>query len=226
MVTKAADDAILQRLLPHAESIGLGEQSGVAFVPGTWKEWCSEAGWSGGPGVIDELAEYGDLTRENLAELASRSDGTSGLMRLFVASLVWGRGKSNGRMKPNLVRAIREMSGDPSVLLATARFVRSSQFQAAYEACAIPGLREAFLTKWLYAAGLVLPRTAARPLVLDARVRASLRSLGWWYRSQPAVRYADYVDSVHRWGIMLHTPGVGVSGDQLELFLFDRNGDL
>jgi hypothetical protein len=144
-------------------------------------------------------------------------------------------GKRNARLLPGFRKAL----GHPNLvatLRTTADLVRKGRPGDAYVRWAeanIPGLGEAFFTKWLYAVGLhgVEP-LALQPLVLDGNVWRSLRRLGWSserasgfrYRDTPAAGYCAYLAACRRWAHALAEPCGCVTAEAVEHWFFVRNG--
>jgi hypothetical protein len=135
-------------------------------------------------------------------------------------------------MKPHLIRALREV-GSTRLLEASALSVRHGDLAAAYEeARQIPGLGQAFFTKWLFAWGLTLD-TQQRPLVLDENVKAALWELGWSSReaagsARLALRYEAYVRRASFWAEALdREEGLhSVDGAAVEYALFCLGGSV
>jgi hypothetical protein len=91
---------------------------------------------------------------------------------------------------------------------------------------AIAHLGPAFGTKFLYFAGA---GEVGHPcFILDARVAAALRDLGWSSLGTRggwgAATYTRYCRLLARWAIELSSGGPPVAGDQIEKWLFDRGG--
>ena len=150
---------------------------------------------------------------------------------------MWGRGQRNARLHRGWGKAFVHPAFDRT-LASTARLVRAGRPGDAYctwEASGIPGLGEAFFTKWLYAAGLGgVAVESLRPLVLDSRVWRSLGTLGWSSQaasgfkqsSYPAAAYCAYLAALGQWSSALTTDAHLIGAEQLELFLFQCNGNI
>ncbi len=201
----------------------------VPFVVATWERHLGDAV---GPQVRSLPHELdGRVGRKALAELSEGATTRVGRQRLFLGTLIWGRGTRNARMLPGMIDALNAPELDRA-LRDTQRLVHRGLPAVAYDRwvdATIPGLREAFFTKWLWAAGLSAPAgVALRPLVLDSRVWASLRRLGWSsemttgrkYRHSPSSAYAAYLATAHRWADWLRDDGLDVSAEDVEQFLF------
>lgn len=223
---RLADDSIPEALLQNTSSIAAmaGNQEAIRFVPGTWHLWAKQI-----PGeaatAIDAMAErHGatGITREHLRKLAT----TGSDLELFSAALMWGRGKRNGRMRDAIINTFKELDGS-DVLASTRAAASAGDPGAAYAAWSLSrGIREAFFTKWLWAASLGEKNVGRRPLILDSRVWLGLAQLRWdsrhaaGSRSRPK-RYAAYVDVSHRWADALGAQtGMAITAEDVECALF------
>lgn len=212
-------------------------QAPVAFVGETWRRWLTAPAASGGAGIppaaVDELlrrlpGEY--LDRGDIRRLAVEQCSTEGNRVLFIAAMVWGRGKSNGRMLPHIMNAIRSAQFDDT-LAVTSRQIIEGELEAAYRAWDLPGVREPFFTKWFWAAGQRCQAAGGRPLVLDTRVWNTLSALGWDSieaagSRKRARRYLAYLRTVEWWSDQLSQPGAAVGPEDIEFALFTANGNL
>ena len=222
------DLSALSILAPYSEQIrGCADDQTIQFVPATWRRWLEQARWS--PDQTDELlGRFGEtVDRAQIRDLAMSINDDWARQRLLVATLIWGRGKSNGRMRDHIVGLLRCPDLDQG-LAASATLAAAGQPAAAYRTWQLPGLREPFFTKWLWAASTAGP-PENRCLVLDQRVWASLNNaLGWtsWIAAgsrSRADRYAAYVQRCHAWAAEL---GDRVSPEDIECALFRANGTL
>jgi hypothetical protein len=219
----------LDLLRPYIDNIRGGASSQrVRFVRTTWERWLAKANWN--PAEIRAVMEpFPDehITRTQLREIALDATHPEGRRRLLVSTLVWGRGTKNGRMRDPILRLLGDRRLD-DCLEETAGLAISGEAALAYNAWDLPGLGEAFFTKWLWAAGS-LRKDSPRCLVLDRRVWRSLNeALGWFGFIATGTRrrherYAAYVDTCHRWASDL---GNNVDPEDVEWALFAANGDL
>jgi hypothetical protein len=236
-----SDTQVVDRLRLWATRLAgaADRQSAVRFVPETWCRWLAQVP---DPQLqmaatdTDALLRWLEVAlpkidRPHLRHLATEGSGPEANLRLFVAVLVWGRGTSNGRMLPHMVRALGAANRD-LVLKATAVAATERRLAGAYDGWTLPGLREGFFTKWLWASGTRSLKPGPVPLVLDSRVWRSLNNgLGW--NSLIAAqsfswsdRYAAYCETIARWAAGLSEEGRMVSAEDLEFGLFYANGKL
>jgi hypothetical protein len=93
----------------------------------------------------------------------------------------------------------------------------------------LPGVRQAFFTKWFAFAGRV-PNRAWQPLILDSRVYATLNdtlmisTTSLAGSRNKAARYRAYVEAMHAWARDLSADGRTVTAERLEWVLFEHNG--
>lgn len=233
VTAEAQHQRALDVLRPHAIAIsgGAARHGAVAFVGETWRTW-SDGTDVAGP-VAEVISRYpaNSINRADLAELAEGAVDDDGQLRLFIATLIWGRGKSNGRMREHIIKALVHPSRD-EVLARTQEIAVAGQLGGAYAAWRLPGLGPAFFTKWLWSSTLRCPPDE-RGLILDARVWATLNGpLGWssvvatgGSRRRPE-RYVAYVTAARRWASELTTDEADVSAEDVEWALFHANGDI
>lgn len=223
---------VLDQLAKHVDTIsgGASRHEPVHFISDTWRRWLegTEVVHSSSA-VLNEL-HNGSVDRSQINEFAHRANDADGRMRLLLATLIWGRGKSNGRMRPHIVKAVTHPDCD-KVLVETQRLTRDGDLPGAFRGWTLPGLRAPFFTKWLWASTLTLP-PGDRALILDARVWKTLGVLGWdscvatGGDRRRAQRYEVYVESARRWAQELTTPTNAVIPDDIEWAMFSANGDL
>ena len=185
--------------------------------------------------VLDEL--HGRVSRGDLRHLGLQAIGTLGLRRLFLAAMAWGRGKRNGRMLPGFKKAFAHPALD-ATLARTCNLIRDGLPGEAYDvwrAAEIPGLDEAFFTKWFFVCGMTgVSTTCMNALVLDGRVWRSLRVLGCgsWRASGVrrvsgrATAFCAYLKALQTWATIMTIKGYATTAEQLEIFLFQMNGIL
>jgi len=154
---------------------------------------------------------------------------------LFIATMMWGRGPTNGRMMPKFKEVMSHAEFDQT-LNASREEVAQGHVREAYQVWStsrIQGMRESFFTKWLFVCGLSNDSGVLRTFTLDSHVRASLRTLGWpdsslrrEVRGEPSFFYEAYVKAVYGWAAELSKKNVRVTPLEVEQFLFRKNGDV
>ena len=212
----------------------------VTIRPSTWlarldaahdrtpEETRHQLGWARSF-MHERFPNPGDATisRSDLVELSEcLVEGTSSdqeLVALWVATMAWGSGKTNGRgpwrleqslSAPTLVETLR----------TTSALVLTGQLAKAHASFDIDGIGESFFTKWFWVTSLCAPQER-RALILDKRVRTTL----WRTQSSPPIvprtsaDYAAFVAAAHVVGRAL-LPGHsdGDAAEKIEWLLFDR----
>lgn len=210
-------------MTPHDDTVGgrletLVKQGGIPkpknpdrvhdFRPATWRPWIG--GVAAANSVLEEFAAEetssgGQITREQLDQLSRACDsgGQDDLVRLFVATMLWGSGTSNGRGPRYTAAALEEGSGLMPSLARTREMVLGGDPGEAYVSFRSKGIGPAFYTKWFWAVGLGRDLSPT-PLILDARVWASLGALGWDSRKSAGSRrwkdrYPAYLAAMEGW---------------------------
>ena len=173
-------------------------------------------------------AEYPNgISREDLRSRASATatgDG-SALLRLFVATMMWGVGTGDSRGPWRVAQGLRG-EGALDSIVATAGLVREGETAAAYRwLTRAPGrlvrIAESFLTKWLWIVGAGRDLAPA-PLILDHQVKASLLALQWRADVRgPLKFYLAYLEQAAQWAA-----DVGVDPEMIEEALFEAGGEL
>lgn len=212
-------------------------QAPVTFVAETWRRWLTAPPAGSGAALahatVDDLLRrlpHEHLDRSDIRRLALEQPRPGGNRLLFIASMMWGRGKSNGRMLPHMMNAIRSPQFEDT-LAATSQLIIDGEPEAAYRAWNLPGVREPFFTKWFWAAGHAAEALRGRPLVLDTRVWNTLSALGWNSiqaagSRKRAKRYMAYLLTVQAWSDELSQPRAAVRPEDIEFALFAANGNL
>jgi hypothetical protein len=214
-------------LAPYVDRFaGVANKQRVDFVESTWRRWLHHDGIPH-DAVDIAFSAIGEATvsRPELRDLSQRADTNDERLGLLIATLVWGRGKRNARMRDPILRTLTHPDRD-RVLGRTADLARDGAVADAYEQWTLPGLGPAFFSKWLWAISSPVPEKCS--LVLDARVWATLRTIGWDSRSAAGstkwpLRYAAYVKACHGCAAAL---GPKVSAEDVEYALFRAAGDL
>ena len=169
------------------------------------------------------------IARPFLADLAtkahrSRADGD--LVRLWVATMMWGSGTSYGRGPWRTAQGLADETL-LTVLRVTLGHLAEGNVQDAYRAFKVDGCGESFFTKWLWAASLAEDRATPRPLILDDRVRGVLsianRGSASWKQPRGSNGYIRYIEHVSTVASMLReTNGAGVTAEKVEWLMFER----
>jgi len=173
----------------------------------------------------------GIVNRQLLADLATAvaayPDDRCLVTQLWIATMMWGSGTSNGRGPWRTYQSLASES-TPGVLAEAFDSVRTAaRTDAAHEAFAavwsrfdIPGVGSAFFTKWMWVASLGDPEVRHRPLILDARVAQTLRCLVGPTDLRRAERYVRYLEIVER--LVAELRVLGLDAEKLEFLLFWR----
>lgn len=229
MTINVGEDSVLsalRRLMDASDHLTPNPVRAHEFRPGTWQRWMD-----GSPAAMKVVDGYvtadssagGRISRADLASLAATIDDEDhdSLVQLFVATMIWGSGTSNGRGPRNTAAALGDERLVPS-LVDSRQLILDNKPAEAYTSFRSRGVGPAFFTKWFWAVGLDR-QLDPTPLILDARVWASLKALGWDSRraagsARRAKRYTAYLESMERWTAAC-LPGVATP-DQLEQVIF------
>jgi hypothetical protein len=181
----------------------------------------------------------GDRTTTRAAVVAACSamnlDDTSQVLRAFVLTMAWGSGTTGSRGLRNTAAALTDVQRAHAMLSDSARILRRStaisggDLRKAHAGFVLPGVRQAFFTKWFTFAGDVRGRPW-QPLILDSRVYTTLNctldvgTVSLAGSRIRAARYQAYVDTIYKWAHALAAEGLAVDGQRLEWILFAHNG--
>lgn len=193
------------------------------FNAGPWRRWLADR-HPAASAVVADLAGSGSVRRADLVKFAANADGADGLLRLFVATMIWGTGTGDNRGPWRTAEALRNSDAAVRMLANTRDLVLDGQPGTAYRTFRLPKVGPAFFTKWFWAVALPHSPTLV-PLILDARVWASLGKLGWDSRTAAGTtdwgaRYEAYLSACARWAVL-----AGLDGpEQVEQLLFDWAG--
>ncbi|WP_016896011.1 hypothetical protein [Mycobacteroides abscessus] len=174
------------------------------------------------------------VTREAVINACSAMDlaDDHAVVAAFVLVMAWGSGTSNSRSLRNTRRALVDVSAAASVLRESAAALRAVEqvtdpiIADTHRQFVLPGIGEAFFTKWFAFAGYVTGRQW-QPLILDSRVRRTLHhTLDTWLNQLTDVhrdpeRYIAYLTAMHQWAAKLPQP---ITATQLEWIMFTHNG--
>ena len=204
----------------------------------TWEDWITgpngprmlpktrEAAVSG-LDLLHQGAESGRgthrITRADLAEASSQGAGAHGRTRLFVASMIWGSGTTNGRGPRYLAKALTDHNLD-HVLDETFGLVAGGELADAYRRFVLAGVGRSFFTKWFWACSLA-GQPERVPLILDDRVIATANQLDWYFRPTGKNwpdRYDAYVDMARDIATHISGDGLIATSEHVEWLLFAR----
>jgi len=178
------------------------------------------------------MALPASICRSDLAVLAANTDWQNDdeVRKLFVMTMAWGSGTTNGRGPRNTDAALSSVEKPALVGLREARrLLGSGDIAGAYN-CArrLDGVGPAFLTKWLWVVGTTV-RTAWSPLILDSRVWGGLSALKWDSRlaansKRRGKRYVAYLQACAAWASKLGNElQDGTRPEDIEYSLFRWN---
>jgi hypothetical protein len=227
------DERVVALLLPYRDALAgaARAQRPDPFVRKKWRRALDRSGLTSGQveALFDVLPKT-SIGRNDLRQMARAAQGTQADLNLFVATMAWGRGKRNAGMPARIVGAIDD-SRRAAVLAETARLATAGDVERAYRAWTLPGLGPPFFTRWLWAASL-RGDPGTRPLILDRRVRRSLKeALGWSMRQAAgtdarAARYRAYCEAAARWANALSDAQSNVAPEDIECALLRADGSL
>jgi hypothetical protein len=222
------------------------EQCPVRFRPSSWEQALASAD----PGVLDLLSDPGYtcprpaswkkgrpddrvVTRKQVRMACSAMDLTDpiSVFAAFVLVMAWGSGTTGNRGLRN-TRIALDSSEALDVLTETAQLLRESQHlldggtYRAHRAFRLPGIGQAFFTKWFTSAGVQDGRDW-QPLILDSLVYTTLnKTVGVTTRDlagtrDRAHRYVAYVGTVHTWADQVRRAGQDINSERLEWMMFE-----
>lgn len=204
-------------------------------VPGRPTKLLSDPAFTSASTTKDHR-ELGDrvVKRDAVVEACTSAGLTStdAIVAAYVLVMAWGSGTSNSRSLRNTRKSLQDVSAAGAMLRDSAAALRHAEevldpaVLAVHRQFSLPGVGEAFFTKWFTFAGYV-PGRAWQPLILDRRVRATLhKTLDVWLNQLTAVRngpnrYVAYLSAMHSWSAQLPQP---MTAAQLEWIMFTHNG--
>ncbi|MBK3625355.1 hypothetical protein JHN59_10935 [Streptomyces sp. MBT49] len=219
--------------------------SGPHSIPYTPSTWMAVAPWPSS--FADRAAAVSaSVSRAEVVAAVRAAAQSEGWAEAFVATQVWGYGVTG--YGPYRTRQVLAQPGAGAVLTEAASLLVDEGAVAAYEVLnALNGLGPAFLTKFLYFAGLALPEVKGpRPLILDSVLAGVLRqhatkvglAVGYeWSETIAKWIWRDSGWSSHRYDVYLRwmyaandrlaaaSIGWSASPDVLELALFSAAWD-
>ena len=174
-------------------------QAVVSINPNVWTAYPEIAA------VIPEPPAF--ISRNDLkdeAALTFQRDNFIDLPRLFVKTMMWGSGKTNGRGPRYTALALR--SSDIAQLMKEIHEdIVNGQIEDAFRHHRkIHGVGPSFHTKLLWVVGSAVENKVLTPLILDERVWAGLKKIGWNSRKAAGSRdrgkrYRAYLDACDLW---------------------------
>ena len=195
------------------------EQEPVRLNPPTWLSYDRIAQVSDPTKHLIRRQELGDMAEKAWA--AGTGTDRSSIEHVFVLTMMWGSGTTNGRGPRYTKEALS--TGTVADVLTTARsLLAGGNIPDAYDLHRrLPGVGPAFFTKLLWVLGQTVDISPA-PLILDSFVWKSLGSLKW--NSQTAAggsrrrgdRYLAYLQACEAWA------GEQFSPEDVEYTLFMR----
>ena len=149
------------------------------------------------------------------------------LRLLFVKTMMWGSGTTNGR-GPRYTDQALSQGGTLEVLRRVRHQLDDGDIAAAYYAHReIRGIGPSFHTKWLWVVGTAAG-TAPQPLILDLNVWNALAELDWNSETEASTRrwgrrYIAYLQACHAWAEQVtKASGAIYSAQDIEYSLFVR----
>ncbi|MFK4098475.1 hypothetical protein ACI2L1_00010 [Streptomyces sp. NPDC019531] len=181
------DETMLELLLPEnaVESLGqwladpergrrYANGSGPHTIPYTPSTWTAVAPW---PTTFADrvTADSAWVSRAEVVAAVQAAEQSEGWAEAFVATQVWGYGVTG--YGPYRTRQVLAQPSAEAVFTEAVSLLVDEGAVAAYEVLnTLDGLGPAFLTKFLYFAGLALPEVKdPRPLILDSVLASVLR---------------------------------------------------
>lgn len=114
-----------------------------------------------------------------LVPVAFSENGHQLISELFIKTMMWGSGTTNGRGPRHTNKALSD-GKLVATLIKVREFLMKSDIPSAYDLHRqIPGVGPSFHTKLLWVIGSDIERLDPRPLVLDELVWKGLGAIGW-----------------------------------------------
>jgi hypothetical protein len=181
------------------------------------------------PGVTEPVPgrhEDRTVTREALqAHLAAMDLADTGdVLASYVLVAAWGSGTTNTRILRYIPYALADPLRAAYQLATSIESVRKDDLAGAYRRFGLPGIGQAYLTRWFALAG----RRAGRdwqPLILDSWVHVALQAFGTpparlaGGRTSRAVSYMAYIQTLHRWAEEVRQDNPSCRAETLEWLL-------
>ena len=122
---------------------------------------------------------YSRVDLMKLVPVAFSENNHQMISELFVKTMMWGSGTTNGRGPRYTNKALKDCDL-AEILIEVRRLLKMSRISDAYDLHRlIPGVGPSFHTKLLWVIGSNLESLNPRPLILDELVWKGLKSSGW-----------------------------------------------
>lgn len=220
---------------------------GVDLNPDSWRPWIVDGKQQrsnemsplapdiarSSQAVLELTSCSNKLSRKNLVDIATRAGSSvnqsEDLIALWVATMMWGSGATNGRGPWRTSQGLRFPHIHES-LQTTRQLIAEGDLKSAFAMLSsgplkIPGCGDAFFTKWLWAASLTETEPPIRPIILDARVKASIKEatgrIKWVSGADGYLKYCLTLDAVAQ-QLTVSTKLAGITSEKVEWLLFDR----
>jgi len=175
------------------------KQEPVEINPAIWTkyEFISEV-------LPQPMSSYSRADLKALVSPAFRENDPQLIKELFVKTMMWGSGTTNGRGPRYTSKALKE-SELVAVLIKVRELLLSAQISDAYDLHRrIPGVGPSFHTKLLWVIGSDIENLIPRPLILDDVVWKGLKTAGWSSRKAAGTirrgkRYEAYLKACEEW---------------------------
>ena len=170
------------------------EQGRVGINPEIWTSYESIAA------VLPKPAD--SYSRVDLTKMVAKAfieHNHQMISELFVKTMMWGSGTTNGRGPRYTNKALKDCDL-AEILIEVRRLLKMSRISDAYDLHRlIPGVGPSFHTKLLWVIGSNLESLNPRPLILDELVWKGLKSIGW-----NSIQAAGTLNRGHRYLAYLH----------------------
>ena len=150
------------------------KQKEVHIHPNIWKqyEFISKV-------LPDPVTCYSRANLKELVSAAFRDNDPQLIYEIFVKTMMWGSGTTNGRGPRYTNKALSD-GKLVGTLIKVREFLMKSDIPSAYDLHRqIPGVGPSFHTKLLWVIGSDIENLNPRPLILDELVWKGLKSIGW-----------------------------------------------
>lgn len=174
------------------------------------------------PGHRDDRTVSRGVLQAHLAAMDLAD--TDAVLASYVLVAAWGSGTTNTRTLRYLPYALADPLRAAHQLATSIEAVRENDLVGAYERFELPGIGQAFLTRWFALAGRRADREW-QPLILDTWAHKGLDAFGMSAarlaggRPSRAVSYAAYIHTLHRWAEEVRQDNPSCRAETLEWLL-------